>query len=318
MFNHILVPLDGSPLAERVIPHVISIAEAFDSRVTLLRVVERPRSGGVRRPVAPLRWQFRLTEARDYLTQLTVRVPELGARATTVLEEGKAAEAIVRYAASSDIDLVVLNSHGQSGLSEWNISSVVQKVVISLSAPSLIIRAYQAPDLNTQSSRYARILAPVDGSQRAECVFPTLSALAKAQDAQVFLAHVVSRPEVPRRTPLNHEEALLVNKLVTLNRAAAADYLAQLSTWLSLHIRTRLLVSDDVPWALHQLVEREKIDLVLLSAHGYTGEPRWPYGRIALNFIVYGTTPLLILQDAPARGQNLTPAQAATLQHIGH
>jgi nucleotide-binding universal stress UspA family protein len=49
--------------------------------------------------------------------------------------------------------------------------------------------------------------------------------------------------------------------------------------------------------ALHDIVDREKIDLVILCAHGYSGENRWPYGNITLNFIAYGTTPLVIIQD---------------------
>jgi len=318
VFDHILVPLDGSALAERVLPHVISLVNVFNSHVTFLRVVERPPEEGVRRAVAPLRWQFRLTEAREYLSQLTVRIPKLRTRAGSVLQQGVAAETIIRYAASAEVDLIVLSSHGHSGLSEWNISSVVQKVVSRVSIPTLIIRAYHSPRSITQAVRYDRILVPVDGSLRAEYVVPLVIPLASAHKSRVIFAHVVSRPEVPRHTPLTQEEHNLVERIVELNRAAGARYLEQLKARTPLDTHTRLLVENDVPLALHRLVDEEQIDLVVLSAHGYTGEPRWPYGSVALNFIAYGTTPLLIRQDVPYRAREITQAEMATQQRKGH
>jgi hypothetical protein len=61
---------------------------------------------------------------------------------------------------------------------------------------------------------------------------------------------------------------------------------------------------------LHDLVEREGADLVILSAHGYSGNTKWPYGSVVTNFIAYGTTPLLIVQDAPAESSRSARAQA--------
>jgi nucleotide-binding universal stress UspA family protein len=62
-------------------------------------------------------------------------------------------------------------------------------------------------------------------------------------------------------------------------------------------LKTHLFIGEDVADALHNLVEQEKPDLVLMSAHGYSGSMQWPYGSLALNFIAYGTTPLIIVQD---------------------
>ena len=70
--------------------------------------------------------------------------------------------------------------------------------------------------------------------------------------------------------------------------------------------------------ALHNIIDRENIDLVLLSAHGYSGENRWPYGKIALNFIAYGTTPLIIIQDLEEDEIGKTLAEKYAEQSKGH
>jgi nucleotide-binding universal stress UspA family protein len=77
-------------------------------------------------------------------------------------------------------------------------------------------------------------------------------------------------------------------------------------------------VSDNAAAALHQLVEEEEVDLVLMAAHGYSGEATWPYGSIALNFIAYGSEPLLIIQDVPPEEAGVTEAERAAREQVGH
>jgi nucleotide-binding universal stress UspA family protein len=70
--------------------------------------------------------------------------------------------------------------------------------------------------------------------------------------------------------------------------------------------------------ALHEVVDREDADLVVMAAHGYSGRARWPYGSIALNFIAYGSKPLLMIQDVPPEEVALTEAERAARERAGH
>ena len=232
--------------------------------------------------------------------------------------KGGAAEKIIQYAETAEVDLIVLSSHGSSGLSEWNISSVVQKVATRALTPTLIVRAYQASTQVTHPVRYRKILVPVDGSPRAECVFPLLAPFADAHRSDVILAHVVNQPEVPGRMPLSQEEQDLVERIVELNRRAGSQYLKNLESRVPIDIHTRLLVRNDVPMALHELIDEESIDLVIISAHGHTGESRWPYGSVALNLVTFGTTALLIQQDLSRNDHVPTEAELAFQQQKGH
>ena len=318
MFDHILVPLDGSPLAEGVLPHVVAIARAFDAQVTLLRVVERPRAGSQTRLVDPLDWHMSKAEAGTYLKELTIPLQEAGLQTESVLLEGKAAERVIEFAHSHDVSLIILNSHGRSGLSGWNVSSVVQKIILRTHLSTMIVRAYQPVTRDLTDLRYQRVLVPLDCSRRADCVLPLATALTRFHESQLLLAHVVHRPEMVRRTPPTQQDIELADRLTERNRLEAAKYLEQVRSWQSRNVQTQVLVSDNAAAALHELAERENVDLVVLSAHGYSGGTKWPYGSMTLSFIAYGTTPLLVVQDLSPDELESTQAEVAVGEHKGH
>ncbi len=318
MLKHILVPLDGSSLAECVLPHTVALAQAFDARVTLLRAVERVGPANLNRAIDPLNWHIRKSEAEAYLDEVADRLQQIGLQADQAVVQGKAADRIIDFVHNQDVDLIVLSSHGRSGLSRWNISSVVQKVILRSYTPTMIVRAYRPVTEELTGLRYERLLVPLDGSQRAECILPLATNLARFHECRLLLAHVVSKPEVPRRAPLTQEEAELIDKITERNRQKGERYLEELKSRLSGDIETRLLVSEKPALTLHELVEKENADLILLAAHGYSGEVQWPYGSVALNFIAYGTTPLLIMQDISEEERKRTAAEKAASESKGH
>jgi nucleotide-binding universal stress UspA family protein len=290
----------------------------LDAQVTLLRAVNRDSEDVQSRAVDPLSWHMRKSEAEAYLSNVAERFQEANLTAHQVVAEGNAAGRIINYARDKDVDLVIISSHGQSGLSEWNINSVVQKVILRAYTPTLIVRAYERVTEELTELSYDRLMVPLDGSKRAECVLPWARNLAGFHHCKLLLTHVVRKPEVPRRAPLTGEESELVERLTALNREEGEQYLKGLGDRLSLEVETRLVVSDSPAAALHALVEEESIDMVLLAAHGYSGGAQWPYGSIALNFIAYGSKPLLIMQDISAEEAGVTPAERAASEYKGH
>jgi nucleotide-binding universal stress UspA family protein len=174
---------------------------------------------------------------------------------------------------------------------------VAYKIVSLAHLSAMIVRAYRSVDSSLTDFSYRRLLVPLDGSRRAECVLPPATILASFYDSDVMLAHVVSRPQMICLTPLPRETVQLLDRWANRNRLAATGYLKQLSSRLSVDAWTRLIVDDDVAGALFGLAASESADLVVLSAHGHSGVAAWPYGNTAANFIDRGTTPLLIVQD---------------------
>ncbi|HHX44259.1 MAG TPA: universal stress protein [Chloroflexi bacterium] len=317
MFEHILVPLDGSRLAEMVLPHLVALAPTFESRVTLLRVVEQEPSGQMR-SVDPMEWRISRAQAKAYLDEQATRLAEVGLETETALLEGQAADRIVEYARSNDADLILLSSHGRSGLSRWNISSVVQKIILQSRVSTMIVRAYQPGIENLTGHHYRRILVPLDCSQRAEVSLSPMVTLARAHDAQVILAHVVRLPEMTCPEPLGDEDRALIERMTERNRFGATQYLDQLRERLEIEAEVRIIVSDSPSVALDDLVESEEVDLVVTSAHGRSARAKWPYGSVTIGLISYGSTPLLIVQDLPADRIEPTRAEVAARERKGH
>lgn len=314
MFDHILVPLDGSNLAECVLPHVKIMAKAMGSKITLFHSLERPSLY----PVNPLDWHMRRAEAKLYLDRISEELRETLSEVNCVLVEGPAAESVIEYAHSNGVDFMILASHGRSGLSGWNISSVVQKIVLRSYTSILIVRAYGAQN---NVSGYSRIMVALDCSNRAESAVPMGVMLAFAQNAELLLAHVLKTPEMPRRLPPSAEDIKLSEQLIERNQTEAEEYLKQLTAQLaseSVLPATRLTVGRNVAATLENLVKNEEIELVILSAHGYEGDTSWPYGSVAVSFIAYGSTPLLVMQDIPFSRVARTRAEKAAGESSGH
>jgi nucleotide-binding universal stress UspA family protein len=317
MFTRILVPLDGSPLAECVLPHVLAFSHATGAQVMLLRVLDRTSGSSAGESVDPVEWQIRKAEADTYLRDLAALLQKSGLVITAETLEGKAAESVIEYAHQSKADLIILSSHGQSGISGWNVSSIVQKIILRVKTSVLIIRAYKATADMAEMFQYKKVFVPLDGSQRAEFVLPAVVALARAYNSQVILVQTIHKPEIPRRTPPPQEDLDLVNQIIERNRVEASRYLTEVSDRLDSPATTRLLISDSIVSSLHTQVEQDEADLVILSAHGYGGETRWPYGSVVISFIAYGSTPLLVMQDLPSERIEPTAAEVAARESGG-
>jgi nucleotide-binding universal stress UspA family protein len=302
MFNRILLPLDRSALAECVVPHAVAIARAFSSQVALLHVLETFREARGRRAMDPLHWEIRKAEARAYLQGLERRLQAEGVPSEAHILEGSAAQQVIGFSDATAAQLIILSSHGQSGLSDWGVSGVVRKITLRAQTSVMIVRAAKIAEPNPAGLRYRRILVPMDGTQRAESILPAAAALAGAHSAQIVLAHIVRKPDVPRRTLPSREDAGLADRLAEHNQADAVQYLDQLRSRLAGSVEARVLVSDHPAAALQELVEKESADLVLLSAHGGSSRGRRLDGDMVSHLMAYGTTPLVILQelDAPA------------------
>lgn len=320
MFTHLLVPLDRSTLAECVLPHVVAMARAFESRITLLHVAEPPELDSEAQPVDPVQWEMIEAANKIYLDDIADKLRDMGLAAESVLLEGDAADSIVTFAHRNDVDLIVLSSHGHSGMSRWTLSSVAQKLVMQAAISILIIRAYQTGvDVDTETAvRYSHILAPLDGSARADYVLPAVDALANYFDADVQLVHVVRQPEMPRRAPPTEEEESLSERVTAVNRTVATEYLEQSQSQLTADTAIRLLESEDVTAALYDWIQQTDVDLIVLNAHGYSGSTQWPYGSVTNNFITYGHVPLLIVQDIAREDIAPTAAQLAAREQAGH
>ena len=144
IYRRILLPLDGSPLAEQAMPHAIAQAERFQGELILLKVLpplpERSMSSPGRRQAEDLSAQL----AREYLEGVAAGIRDQGIAVQVVTVEGQAHPQIVQFAEENEVDLIVMSTRGQSGLSRWLMGSVADRIVRGATVPVLLIRVRES------------------------------------------------------------------------------------------------------------------------------------------------------------------------------
>ncbi len=145
MYKVILVPLDGSPLAEKAVPHASEISARFGARVTLFAVVEAYQVSaqpGVVGPIISAQYNIDedLARVREYLKTVAQGLREQGIDVITEVHQGDPAAEIVDYAKTIAADLIVMSTHGRSGIRRWVYGSVADRVLRSANIPVLLVR----------------------------------------------------------------------------------------------------------------------------------------------------------------------------------
>jgi len=145
-FKRILVPLDGSSLSERALPAARALAQKFESHVILLRVLDIPTpTAPTSRPEVTIGWvrearQHAHQEAQSYLEAIQRDLCDAGIDTRVLLRDRSPAEDILDVAGDEDVDLIVMSTHGRSGLGRWAFGSVAEKVARHSPCPVLLVR----------------------------------------------------------------------------------------------------------------------------------------------------------------------------------
>jgi|DewCreStandDraft_1066081.scaffolds.fasta_scaffold00115_58 nucleotide-binding universal stress UspA family protein len=193
MFTKILVPLDGSDLAEQVLPHALMLADVCNASVRLLRVVEGPDDIDLTSVSQEESAHIRLAE--DYLQGAVEYCAVLGVSVDSGIAMGSPAKQIVREAQTIGADLIAMATHVRRGIERWLHGSVAGDVLNSTHLPVLLVTPISGIGTRTWglAQRYRRILVPLDGSDRAQAILAHAAPLARCLAAELVLVSV-ARP----------------------------------------------------------------------------------------------------------------------------
>ena len=295
--QRILVPLDGSPLAERALPAAITLAQALSTtnpcELHILRVVP-PIMVALEPTLYTETIHLGEEESKSYLATVALEYADSGVPIVPAAKTGSVAETIINYAQENDIHLIVISSHGRSGLSRWVYGSVTQKVLRQSCCATLIIRE----QIEQAVGIFKKILVCLDGSALAEQVIDSALALAQCSQAEIILLRVIQ----PANLLFDMETADQVQESVTaLERGEAEAYLNTLMQKLPqtegiLSARTLLGAPADT---IIDFAQEQQVDLITMSSHGRSGISRWIYGSVAEKVLRGAKCATLIM-----RGQN--------------
>jgi nucleotide-binding universal stress UspA family protein len=297
VFNRILVPLDGSNLAEMVLPYARDLARMLHATLILFHVVEKDAPNEVH-------GQHHLqdvAEAKEYLNQVAIR---LASTEVSIQEdvhewqEAGVAKMIRDHAAELQADLVVLCAHGNGGLRDMFFGSIAQQVIRQGTVPVLFIRPDTAKETGMNPIR--QILLPLDGSKAHEVAIPFAVFLAAKFQAKILVLTVV-----PTTETLPVKEAItgrvsprLTSVSLDISVQQAKEYLKKISQDISgqgVPVSGNIL-RGDVPSKLIEAITVEAIDMAIIATHGHSAiDAHWK-GSLAPRFLPKTPVPVILVR----------------------
>jgi nucleotide-binding universal stress UspA family protein len=277
VLKKIIVPLDGSELAEVALPYAEELTGKMGSEIILLSVLASEETQEYLKHRAYAEKTVSIT--RKHIEKY-VEVPEREAiRIGAATRAGNPAEGILDYVGREASKMIVMATHGRSGISRWALGSVADKIVQATKRqPLLLIRAKgRHPDVRAKRI-LKKVLVPLDGSPRSEAVVPCIMAVARSLYMEVTLLRVVPRRN---RDAAEIEDYLhgwcrrfeekAVNVTFTVKTGAAAEEIINLA-------------------------DETAADMVAMSTRGQTAGNIWPLGSVAQKVLLGGNTPLLLIR----------------------
>jgi nucleotide-binding universal stress UspA family protein len=311
-FGHVIVCLDGSASAESALPLAAHLAELDGGRLTLMRVIEPRDEAPEVRATDAIAWEVAREHARTYVRRIAAELTPKGVVAEGRVAEGSPAREIKSLATQTAADLIVLSTHGDGGDGTWELGSTARKILDVAGSPLLVVPG-QPRRSRTVSIPLRRIFVPLDGSLRGEYALPTALRLARADGAEIVLAHVASEP-IKSEVLYTDGDLALACDLANRLASRADSYLEQVRARISAggaNARKAVSRATDYRAGLTSLAASVDADLVLLTAHGCVSDARRKFGSVSSYFIAHSTVPVLVLQDMPA-GAHACPSPSSS------
>lgn len=317
MYQNILVPLDSSSTAEQILAYLQQLAVP-ETTFHLLSVVEpNMYSYAFSAQEAAVREKLQMVLHSDlerYLATAAETLRSQGLHVESWLAKGDAAQTIADVAAKINADLIAMTTHGRTGFGRWALGSVADRVIHIAQQPILLVRSKECLP---EEHALRRILVPIDGSDRAAEALVQAKMIAKAHDAALVVIRVVE--------PLSHWQQALLNEngasaqhIAEERHKEAQTYLSELCTQLqgeNLQVVGHLY-SGNASDVILESLEREPIDLVVMSTHGLSGYSRWVYGSVAGKVLHHSPCPLLLIRSVDVRKYTADEPSATPTAHF--
>jgi nucleotide-binding universal stress UspA family protein len=285
MYKVIMVPTDGSGFDREAIRVALRIADQSGAKIRLVRVLASGSYFAMAATVDGTAIAAELVNGeRDRaLSELYALAAEC--RATSKAEvivdlhAGPIGDVLQGYARRNDVDLIVISTHGRSGISRLSLGSVTDSLIRHTTIPVLVVKpptSYLNPQVN---EAFRRIVVPLDGSTLAEQILPRVLELAKLEDAEITLLNVL--------LPHSYSQKEMVDPSLPWwdkDISQAQSYLFRIAGKLRrgrVVVTTDIVIGENVAMAIGDFASREKADLIAIATHGRGGLARMIRGSVA-------------------------------------
>lgn len=300
MYKRILVPLDGSELAQLTMPFAEKIAGRLGSQIMLLYVSESPEDS--RNPEHQLYLQRMITAAKADIKQYTDKLKRKRIKVESAILVGDAASEIVDYAQKEDFSLIVMSTHGHSGIKRWALGSVADRVLRGTEKPLVLVRAKQVSPDTIAKSIFGKIIVTLDGSRESEAVIPYIEELAGGVEAKIVLLHVIE-PSYRFSTAGGFKYEGYSEKKKKSMKAFYDNYLKGIAASLGRRgiDATHQVKFGEVAEVIIKFADETGADFIAMTTHGRSGIKRWALGSTADKVLQSGNTSLFLVKTPTAK-----------------
>ena len=307
--THIMVPLDGSALAEQALPAAERIASALRATLVLARIAlpahtaAAPPNGSAGAQTYHEKAVEELRVARAYLDGVALPLRERGQRVQIITQQGVAGPALIDLLDALDIGLVVMTTHGRSGMALFALGSVADHLVRGSHTPVFLLRSQSE---GHRPERLEHAIIPLDGSERAEAELGLAAALSGSLIRAITLLRVVPK-HGGAATAQAKEEA---RRYLQSANQQLTDQVAGRAI-----VRTQVEVGDPAEQIIRRTASNG--DLLIMATHGDVGARRWTFGSIADRVLHDAGTPLILVVPAPGGARLTQRPDSTTIIHRG-
>jgi nucleotide-binding universal stress UspA family protein len=294
MYRRILVPLDGSSLAEHVLPYARLLAGALKTPVHLLACLAQTA-------IARGETVEMLRLAQGYLDQAAASLEGGGLQVSVSVVEGEPAAEIASEADRQAGTLLVMSTHGRSGLQRMALGSVADRVLRATASPMLVVRpqSEEAPS----EVRLEVAVVPLDESELAEQALPHAERLAGALDLKLLVVEAL--PSEMEYYMQAEAFAGAARDIAEAAEGASEEYLEGVAARLhkaGLHSVEWRVIHGTAGRSIVNAVQELPDSMVIMTTHGRSGMGRWILGSVADQVIRHSARPVLVVRAAWARG----------------
>jgi nucleotide-binding universal stress UspA family protein len=306
MMQRILVGLDGSALAETILPAVARLAQRLAGEVVLLHVTDVPKDAHARSsgPAVDEVIASEQRQARAYLEEVAHRLQDATpCRVRMELAVGEAASQMVRHAERARADLIALATHGHSGLGRWFHGSVAEDVLHTTTTPLLLLRP--VAEKPPAPFELQRLVVPLDGSRFAEAALPVAEELARALGLAIVLLRVVEPVGLAFAGDPLTAAYIDYQSLLEAPRGSAEHYLDEVARRLreraaGVQVTREVLIGSPAD-AITARGRQQAGSLVVLATHGRTGWRAMLAGSVARRVALQARGPVVVVPPPEAR-----------------
>lgn len=314
MYKVIMVPTDGSGFDREAIRVALRIAERTAAKVRLVRVLATGSFFGMAAAAegTAIASEVVKSERDRALSELYALAAECrtasNADITVDLHAGPVAEVLESYARRYEADLIVMSTHGRSGVARLSLGSVTDSLIRHTTIPVLVVKP-PTSYLNPQVVEgFKRILVPLDGSSLAEQILPRVLTLAKLEEAEITLLNVL--------VPHSYSQKQIVDSNLPWwdkDISLAQTYLFRIAGKLRRNgvlVTTDIVVGENVASAIGDFASREKADLIAIATHGRGGIVRMLQGSVADAVMHSARISMLVLKPDAVAEMETSPSMS--------